>query len=140
MKVKSVLTLAAAAHGSPGPCEDMMMQAFSQVNSAVGSSWMSERALHKDEFYNQQWFDGEQNLTGRLAKFEHNMRRWGKRFDSFSCSCPVRTIATMPRINSILKISQFLTWMKMAGRDMGCGKEHHMNRKVSHAQKIMRWF
>merc|ERR1711990_461086 len=135
--VKAIFTLAAAAHGSPGDCEDMMMQAFSNVNSAVRSSWMSDRGLHNRVFYDNHSFDDEQ-YSGRLSKFEHNMRRWGKRFDGFSCRCRPQATATIPEINSIADIDGFLTYMNLAGSDMFCGKEHHMQRKMKHAKQIMR--
>jgi hypothetical protein len=127
----------APARSMGGDCEEMMMQAFYNVNTAVGSSWMNSRGLHKSNFYANHFYNDEQ-FSGRLSKFEHNMRRWGKRFDSFSCVCPTATTLQMPAINSLNEVEGFLAYMSEAGSAMFCGKEHHMDRKMKHAKQILR--
>lgn len=125
-----------------GDCEAMMMEAFYKVNAAVGSEWSRARGLHREHF-NEGDHDftdqgNDMTFTGRLAKFSHNMQKWGKRFDNHLCNCPASTTNSIPDINSENDINGFISFMNEAGSAMNCGKEGALIRKMNHAKQILR--
>ena len=82
-------------------CANLMTAAynyFSQLTSQIQTD-----ESHKSSFHNSRTNSNQsRTFESRIKQFQHNMNKWGSRFDSYRCYCnPETTVAIQNFANNI---------------------------------------
>ena len=73
------------AETSNSNCADLMTAAYDYFSKLTSKIQTDES--HKSNFHSSRTTDKEKTFGSRMRQFEHNMNKWGRRFDNYGCYC-----------------------------------------------------
>ena len=88
------------AETSNSNCADLMTAAYDYFSQLFSKIQTVES--HKLNFHSSRTTEKQNTFGSRMRQFEHNVNKWGRKFDSYGCYCsPNVTAAIQNFANSV---------------------------------------